>query len=171
MQERGLGWRLSSLPILVSCIFHGTQGEWSSWTSSNIRSSLPWNLLPAIIAGPLPRALTTRWLHSMAREGLNTQWRPVVGQQGNQACHPSMLSGWRSCPCYLRPEKTWSTWTLHMDIAKWSVPKSDWLYSLQLKMEKFYTVRKTRLGADCGSDHKHLIAKFKQKLKSVGKNH
>ena len=28
---------------------------------------------------------------------------------------------------------------------------------------------KTRLGADCGSDHKLLIAKFRLKLKKVGK--
>ena len=26
--------------------------------------------------------------------------------------------------------------TLHMDITRWSIPKSDWLYSLQPKMEK-----------------------------------
>ena len=37
-------------------------------------------------------------------------------------------------------------------------------------MEKLYTVRKTRLGADCGSDHELLIAKFRLKLKKVGKN-
>ena len=38
------------------------------------------------------------------------------------------------------------------------------------KMEKLYTVRKkTRLGADCGSDHELLIAKFKLKSKKVGK--
>ena len=36
-------------------------------------------------------------------------------------------------------------------------------------MEKFYTVSKTRLGADCGSDHELLIAKFRLKLKKVGK--
>ena len=30
---------------------------------------------------------------------------------------------------------------------------------------------KTRLGADCGSDHELLIAKFTLKLKKVGKNH
>ena len=35
-------------------------------------------------------------------------------------------------------------------------------------MEKFYTVRKTRQGADCGSDHELLIAEFKLKLKKVG---
>ena len=36
-------------------------------------------------------------------------------------------------------------------------------------MEKLYTVSQTRLGADCGSDHELLIAKFKFKLKKVGK--
>ena len=35
--------------------------------------------------------------------------------------------------------------TLHMDITKWSIPKSDWLYSLQPKMEKFYTVSKNKM--------------------------
>ena len=32
--------------------------------------------------------------------------------------------------------------TLHMDITRWSIPKSDWLYSLHPKMEKLYTVSK-----------------------------
>ena len=36
-----------------------------------------------------------------------------------------------------------------------------WRSSIQLS--------KTRLGADCGSDHEHLIAKFRLKLKKVGK--
>ena len=36
-------------------------------------------------------------------------------------------------------------------------------------MEKLYTVSKSRLGADCGSDHELLIAKFRLKLKKVGK--
>ena len=36
-------------------------------------------------------------------------------------------------------------------------------------MEKLYIVSKKRLGADCGSDHKLLIAKFRLKLKKVGK--
>ena len=34
--------------------------------------------------------------------------------------------------------------TLHMDITRWSTPKSDWLYSLQPKMEKLYTVSKSK---------------------------
>ena len=37
-------------------------------------------------------------------------------------------------------------------------------------MEKLYTKStKTRPGADCGSDHELLIAKFRLKLKKVGK--
>ena len=36
-------------------------------------------------------------------------------------------------------------------------------------MEKLYTSAKTRPGADCGSDHELLIAKFRLKLKKVEK--
>ena len=36
-------------------------------------------------------------------------------------------------------------------------------------MEKLYTVNKNRPGADYGSDHELLIAKFRLKLKKVGK--
>ena len=37
-------------------------------------------------------------------------------------------------------------------------------------MRKLYTVSKKRPGADCGSDHEFLIAKYRLKLKKVGKN-
>ena len=37
--------------------------------------------------------------------------------------------------------------TLHMDITRWSPPKADWLYSLQLKMEMLYTVIKNKTGS------------------------
>ena len=36
-------------------------------------------------------------------------------------------------------------------------------------MENLYTVSETRPGADCGSDHELLIAKFRLKLKKVEK--
>ena len=42
------------------------------------------------------------------------------------------------------PLRTTQETTLHMDITRWSTPKSDWLYSLQLKMEKLYTVSKKK---------------------------
>ena len=67
------------------------------------------------------------------------------------------------------PPPTTQEMALYMGITRWSIPKSDWLYSLQLKMESSIQSAKIRLGADCGSDHKFLIAKFRLKLKKVGK--
>ena len=58
---------------------------------------------------------------------------------------------------------------LYVDITRWSILKSGWLYSLHPKIEKLYTVSQRRPGADCGSDHEILIAKFRLKLKKVGK--
>ena len=40
---------------------------------------------------------------------------------------------------------------------------------MQLKTEKSIRSAKTRLGADCSSDHELLIAKFRLKLKNIGK--
>ena len=45
------------------------------------------------------------------------------------------------------PLSTTQEKTLHMDITRWSIPKSDWLYSLQPKMEKLYTVSKNKIGS------------------------
>ena len=59
--------------------------------------------------------------------------------------------------------------TLHMDITRRSKPKSDWLYSLQPKMEKLYTVGKNNTGSWLYLRSWILIAKSWLKLKKVGK--
>ena len=59
--------------------------------------------------------------------------------------------------------------TLHMDIIRGSISKSDWLYYLQPCWKCFIQSAKTRLRADYGSDHELLIAKFWLKLKKLGK--
>ena len=59
--------------------------------------------------------------------------------------------------------------TLHMDITRWSTPKSDWLYSLQPRWRSSIQSSKTRLGDEYGADHELLFAKFRLKLKKVGK--
>ena len=52
--------------------------------------------------------------------------------------------------------------TLHMDITRWSIPKSDWLYFLQLKMKKLYTGSKNKTRNWLWlSYHELLISKFK----------
>ena len=57
--------------------------------------------------------------------------------------------------------------TLHMDITRWSILKSDWLYSWHFKMEKLYTVSKNKTWSWC--DHEFLTTKFWVKFKKVGK--
>ena len=59
--------------------------------------------------------------------------------------------------------------TLHMDITRWSIPKSDWLYSLQLKMEKVYIVSKNKTWSWLWLRSWAFIEKFRLKLKKVGK--
>ena len=63
------------------------------------------------------------------------------------------------------PFPTTQEMPLHMDITRWSTPKSDWLCSSQLKMEKLYK----KYGADYGSNHELHIAKLRLKLKKVRK--
>ena len=48
-------------------------------------------------------------------------------------------TGHRKYPLPTTQEKT-----VHMDIPRWSITKSDWLYSLQPKMEKLYAVSKSK---------------------------
>ena len=43
------------------------------------------------------------------------------------------------------------------------------LFSGAKDRDTLYSQKKTRPGADCGSDHELLIAKFRLKLKKVGK--
>ena len=59
--------------------------------------------------------------------------------------------------------------SLHFESSKLSFLKSDWLYSLQPRWRSSIQSAKTRPGVDCGSDHELLIAKFRLKLKKVGK--
>ena len=67
------------------------------------------------------------------------------------------------------PLSTTQEMTLYMDITRWSILKSDWLYSLQPKMEKLYIVNKNKTGSWLWLRSWTLIAKFRLKLKKVGK--
>ena len=67
-------------------------------------------------------------------------------------------------PVIEKPFPTKQEMTLHMDIIRWSLLKSDGLYSLQQRWKSSIQSAKTKPGADCGSDHQLLIAKFRLKL-------
>ena len=59
--------------------------------------------------------------------------------------------------------------TLHMGFTRWLVLKSDWLYSLQPKVEKLYMASRNKNGSWLWLDHELLISKFRPELKKVGK--
>ena len=76
----------------------------------------------------------------------------------------------RECTGHTKhPLSTTQEKTLHMDIIRWSTPKSSWVYSLSKRCRSSIQSAKTRLGTDCGSDHELLIAKYRLKLKKGGK--
>ena len=77
---------------------------------------------------------------------------------------PRELTGHSKHPLLTTQEKT-----LHMDITRWSTRnQTDYILCIQRWRSSIQSA-KTRLGADCGSDHELLIAKFRLKLKKVGK--
>ena len=68
----------------------------------------------------------------------NTEWSRT---KANRVL-PRECIGHNKHPLLTTQEKT-----VHKDITRWSTPKSDWLYSLQPKMEKLYTVSKNKTGS------------------------
>ena len=142
---------------------------WNKWY---IHRGLLWRpTRPSIINTPKRCPFHYRALECKSRKSRNTwskrqiwPWNTEWSRAKANRVLPRERIGHSKHPLPTTQEQT-----LHMDITRWSTSKSDWLYSLQPKMEKLYTVNKTRLGADCGSDHEFLIAKFRLKLKKVGK--
>ena len=61
--------------------------------------------------------------------------------------------------------------TLHMDITRWSTPKSDWLYSLQPKMEKLYTVSNNKTGSWLWLRSWTLYCQIQTEIEESGENH
>ena len=87
-----------------------------------------------------------RGLESKSRKSRNTwsnrqiwPWNAEWSRAKTNRVLPIKCTGHSKHPLPTTQEKT-----LHMDITKWSTPKSDWLYSLQPKMEKLYIVNKNR---------------------------
>ena len=80
-------------------------------------------------------------------------------------CLPRECTGHSKDPLPTMQEKT-----LHMDTTRWSTHRHQIDYILRSQgWRSSIQSAKTRPGADCGSDHEHLIAKFRLNLKKVGR--
>ena len=91
----------------------------------------------------------------------STEWRRAKAK----TVLPRECTGHSKHPLPTTQEKN-----LHMDITRWSPPKNQTDYILcSQRWRSSIQSAKTRPGADCGSDHELLIAKFRIKLKKVGK--
>ena len=90
-----------------------------------------------------------RKLESKSRKSRNTwsnrqiwPWRTEWDRAKANRVLPRECTGHSKHPLPTTQEKT-----LHMDITRRLTLKSDWLYSLQPNMEKFYTVSKNKTGS------------------------
>ena len=110
-----------------------------------------------------------RWLESKIRKSRDTWSKKQVWTWSTKWSRTKTNRVLQHTGHRKHPLPTTQEMTLHVDIIRWSTLKSDWLYSLQLKVEKLYTVSKTRPGADCSSGHGLLTPKLRIKLKRVGK--
>ena len=153
---------LELTPPKKRCPFHYRELEYKSRKLRNTwsnRQIWPWSIewSRAKANRVLPRECTGNSKHPLPTEQEKTLHMDITRSE-----HPT------------EQEKT-----LHMDITRWSIPKSDRFYSLHQNQIDFILCSqrwrssiqsaKTRLGADYVSDHEHIIAKFRLKLKKIGK--
>ena len=66
------------------------------------------------------------------------------------------------------PLPTMQGTTLHMDI-RWSILRSDWLYSLKQKMEKLYTVSKNKTGSWLWLRSRTPYCQIQTQIEEIGK--
>ena len=110
-------------PTLTTIHDHWKTIALTRWTFVGKVMSLLFNMLSRLVITFLPRSkhLLISW---------NMEWSRAKANRVLQREH----TGHSKHPLPKTQEKT-----LHMDITRWSIPKSNWLYSLQPKMEKLYT--------------------------------
>ena len=80
------------------------------------------------------RKLRNTWSHRQI-----WPWNEEWSRAKTNRVLPRKCTGHSKHPLPTTQEKT-----LHMDITRWSTPRSDWFCSLQPKMEKLYTVNKNK---------------------------
>ena len=125
--------------------------EWEAWLS--IRRWRRWSWTVLWRPTRLFRTKTQkrcpfhyRGLECKSRKSRNTwgnrqiwPWNTEWSRAKTKRVLPREHTGHSKHPLPTTQEKT-----LHMDITRWSTPKSDWLYSLHAKMEMLYRVSKNK---------------------------
>jgi len=116
---------------------------------------LPANLIPAC-ASSSPAFHMMYCAYKLNKQGDNIQPWCIPFPIWNQYVVPRPVLTLASWPAdrFLRrkvrckhPLPTTQEKTLHTDITRWSILKSDWLHSLKPKMEKLYMVSKNKTGS------------------------
>ena len=90
-----------------------------------------------------------RGLECKSRKSRNTRSNRQIWPWSTKWSRTNMnkaLSGESTCHSRY-PLSTTQKMILHLNITRWSIPKSDWLYYLQPKMEKLYTLSKNKTGS------------------------
>ena len=96
----------------------------------------------------------SRGLECKSRKSRNTRsntqiwpWSTEWSRAKANRVLPRERTGHSKHPLQTSQEKT-----LHMDITRWSTPKSDWLYLCSQRWRSSIQSATTRQGADCGSE-------------------
>ena len=147
----GLGWFPGGMhgnSLQYSCLENPMdRGAWraivhripQSWTRlKQLRTNIPQKCL-----------FHYRGLECKSRKSRNTwsnrqiwPWSTEWSKAKANTVLPREHTGHSKHPLPITQEKT-----LHMDISRWPTLKSDWLYSLQPKKGKIYTVSKNKTGS------------------------
>ena len=102
--------------------------------SSTIAWKIPWTEEPGR-------------LQSMGSQGVGHNWVTSLRSSKQHRAKANRILPRGRTGHSKHPHPTTQEKTLHMDITRWSTLKSDWLYSLQPKIEKLYTVSKNKTGS------------------------
>ena len=146
MQSQKLQNNLCSFPRQTIC-YHGNpslcpnQQCWRSWSRTVLwRPTRPLRTPPKICP------FHYRGLECKSRKSRNPWSNRNIwpwNTEWSRAKDNRVLS--RECTGRSKhPLPTTQEKTLHMDITRWPIPKPDWLHSLQPKMQKLYTVSKSK---------------------------
>ena len=125
---------------LSLCPTSNSEGAEVEQFYEKLKVVLEWTLLKIVL-------LIIRGLECKSKKSRNTcsnkQIWPWSTEWSREKAHrvlPRERASHSKHPLLISQERT-----LHLDITGWSIPKTDWLYFLQPKMEKLYTVSKNKI--------------------------